>query len=102
MKNSFTITKFIKAKRSRVFEAWINPDLMRQWDCPEHCDPVSVEQDMTPGGSYRNTMIDRESGEEVTVFGRCLELIPGTKLKFTSQWEGSNEPGFSPHQYLLR
>lgn len=92
MKNSFTITKFIQAKRAKVFEAWTSPELLKKWDCPEHCDQIALEQNIVTGGSYRNTMFDRESKEEVTVYGKYLDVINGVKLKFTSQWENDSAP----------
>lgn len=92
MKNSFTINKFIKAKRRKVFDAWTNPALQKMWDCPEHCDQISLQQNVEVGGSYRNTMFDRESKEELTVYGTYLEVVDGVKLRFTSKWEGSSSP----------
>lgn len=89
-KNSFTITKFIKANRERVYEAWANPSIESKWGCPEHCRQGPMQSDVRTGGSYRNTMFDGD--EEVTVFGTYLEVIPNEKLVFTSQWVGGTNP----------
>lgn len=89
-KLSFTISKFIKAKREKVYEAWANPAIESKWGCPEHCRQGPMQSDVRVGGSYRNTMYDGE--EEVTVFGKYLEVIPNQKLVFTSQWVGGTNP----------
>ena len=89
-KYSFTISKFIKAKREDVFEAWANPAIESKWGCPEHCRQGPMEADVRVGGKYRNTMFDGD--EEVTVFGTYLEVEPNHKLVFTSQWLGGTNP----------
>lgn len=88
--NSFTIKKFIRASRDKVFNAWLDPETLKKWDCPEHCEHSHLEQNVIVGGTYRNSMID--NGVTVTVFGTYREVVLNTKLVFTSQWEDSNSP----------
>lgn len=89
-KHSFTISKFIRAKREKVYEAWANPAIESKWGCPAHCRQGPMQSDVRVGGHYRNTMYDGD--EEVTVFGTYLEVLPNEKLVFTSQWVGGTNP----------
>lgn len=85
-KDHLQVSVFIQAKREKVFEAWIRPELMKKWFCPENLTPGVVEADVRVGGTYRGSMID---GSNVyTASGTYQEIAPNEKLVFTHGWEG--------------
>lgn len=80
------MSKLIKAPRQRVYEAWINPEIRRQWWCaaPEYCSS-QCEIDAAVGGRYRINM--EKQGEEYVTVGEFVQMDPPAKLVFTWTWE---------------
>ena len=80
------LTRLIRAPREQVFEAWLDPEIRKQWWCatPEmHC-PLA-EIDPTPGGRYRLAM--RKDENESVAFGEFVEIDRPERLVFTWSWE---------------
>ncbi len=81
------LTKLLRVPRERVYHAWLDPAVRRQWwgASPEmKC--TSCEIDAQVDGAYRVNMIGPDGQEHVTV-GRFVELDPPAKLAFTWTWE---------------
>lgn len=89
--NHVRLTKLIRAPRERVFDAWLDPDIRRQWWCggPGMSCPFA-EIDANVGGNYRVAMC-KEDKEWVT-FGEFVEIDRPEKLVFTWTWE--HDPSF--------
>jgi uncharacterized protein YndB with AHSA1/START domain len=89
------VTKFIRAKRERVFAAWTQPELMKKWHAPGNMTAANANSDPRPGGAYR---VDIKAGADEgdcgdsIVTGRYTKVIPNELLVFTWQWEGSESP----------
>jgi uncharacterized protein YndB with AHSA1/START domain len=49
---SLTLTRVIRAPRSRVYEAWTNPELAMQWFGPEGMYCPNASFDVRVGGKY--------------------------------------------------
>jgi len=79
------LSKWIRAKRDKVFAAWTEPELMRQWFCPRELTLVSAESDVRVGGQFRAAMSN--GTETFTVTGVYRELVPGQRLVFSHRWE---------------
>ncbi len=81
------LTRLIKAPRQKVYDAWLDPDVRRQWWCATDEMTCGVcDLDPTPGGDYRINMC--KDGKEWVTVGRFVELDPPRKLVFTWSWEG--------------
>ncbi len=83
-----TVTQFINGKRSRVFEAWLKPELVMQWFSPENMTRLSFRTDAKVEGSYIHTMRSPD-GIEYTTVGKYLEIVENEKIVFTWGKEGS-------------
>jgi uncharacterized protein YndB with AHSA1/START domain len=83
--HQLSLSKWIRAKRDRVFAAWTEPEIMRQWFCPRELTLVSAEADVRVGGRFRAAMSN--GSETYTVHGTYREIIPGQRLVFSHQWE---------------
>ena len=82
-----TITREFDAPPERVYRAWAEPDLVRQWMGPRSVDMNIEEWDCRTGGSYRYAA--GHNGEEVARFyGSFHEARPGERLVQTFTWEG--------------
>ena len=82
-----TVARTIQAPRQKVFEAFIKPELVRQWFRPRGFTITDLGLDPRVGGRYRVTMQPR-SGAPETVGGEYREIKPPERLVFTWKWEG--------------
>ena len=80
------VKRVIKAPRERVYAAWTDPKLMKEWFGPEGTKTRNVEADARVGGKYRWDLTTPD-GEEITAFGEYRELVPGRKIVFTWKWD---------------
>jgi uncharacterized protein YndB with AHSA1/START domain len=78
------VTQLVPAKRQKVFQAFSDPKLAREWG-PDGCRVVSFEAEMRVGGAFRQVM--KCDGELHTAHGVYRRIIPDKKVVFTHQWE---------------
>lgn len=88
------LTKIYNAPIEKVWDAWTNPESMKQWFSPEGMTNPQISSELSVGGSYRNTMEgknmpDPKHNGQMTVGGTYLELEKPSKLVFTWLWEGA-------------
>jgi glutathione S-transferase len=81
-----TLTRTIRASRQRVFDAFVKPELLRQWFGPRGYAIVGATIDPRVGGRYKVTMKQRSS-EPVTVSGEYREIKAPERITFTWKWE---------------
>ncbi len=86
-----TVSKFIRAPRQRVFQAWLQPELAVQWFSPENVSPMSFRTDANVGGSYTHVMTGPE-GHNLTTVGSYLEIIENERIVFTWGKDGLVPP----------
>jgi uncharacterized protein YndB with AHSA1/START domain len=82
----FSISRAIDAPRERVFRAWTEPQLVSRWFRPDDgwSAPLDlIEMDVTPGGTWRVTMID-ETGEEYPATFVYREIDAPARIVFTT------------------
>ena len=85
-KTSLEIKRFIKASAARVYDAWTDVAQLRQWFGPENVRTRNLTADVRVGGRYRWDLTSPE-GEEMSAFGEYKELVPGSRIVFTWQWD---------------
>jgi uncharacterized protein YndB with AHSA1/START domain len=95
-----TMVRVIRAPRERVFNAWLRPEMIRQWFGPPHRAVEEVEVDGRMGGRYEITMgpqhteqkvpTDPNPQKRVGVRGEYKEVSPYDRLSFT--WRGDWQP----------
>jgi uncharacterized protein YndB with AHSA1/START domain len=85
-KTSLEIKRFINAPPARVYEAWTDPEQLKEWWGPEEVKTRHFTVDARVGGKYRWDLINQE-GEEMSVFGEYRELVAGKKIVFTWKWD---------------
>lgn len=89
------LTRILNAPREKVYRAWTEPEVMKQWFAPKPWTTPHVEADVRPGGS--NLIVMRgPDGSEFPNRGVYLEVVPNEKLVFTdafvSAWQPSEKP----------
>jgi len=62
------LTRTIHAPREKVFRAWTDPDLLKQWFAPLPYTTPAAQMDVRPGGSSRIVMRAPDGTEDENVF----------------------------------
>jgi len=75
--------------REVVYEAWTDPEGLREWMCPGDVISAEATLDVRVGGSFRITMRSKEQVHEHVGTYQIVE--PPAKLSFT--WSGGNAAG---------
>ena len=90
-----SLTRLIKAPREKVYAAWTQPELMKQWFAPLPFTTPIVELDLRVGGASKIVMQDVD-GNQYPNHGVYLELVPNEKIvctdAYTSAWVPSEKP----------
>ena len=81
-----TMTRFIRAPREKVYDAFVTPELMSAWNCPRGM-AVEASADARVGGAFRMQMRARD-GTRFAVTGNFVELKRPERLAYTWAWEG--------------
>ncbi|EJL57182.1 hypothetical protein PMI09_01199 [Rhizobium sp. CF122] len=85
------------APREKIFKAWTDPVLMKEWFVPRPWTLSDVKVDLRPGGSNLIVMRSPE-GQEFPNRGVYLEIVENEKIVFTdafaSAWVPSEKPFF--------
>lgn len=89
-----TITKIIKARRARLFEAWTNPDLMKLWLAPGELVAPGATSDARVGGGFTIQMEGMMRGRftKGVASGVYRQLVPHELIVLTWNWAGDYSP----------
>jgi uncharacterized protein YndB with AHSA1/START domain len=79
--NGLRITRIFDAPRERVFAAWTQRDLLRQWSGCKEATKVEIEMDFRVGGSFTQTMHITGAGE-YSITGIYDEIIEPEKIVY--------------------
>jgi glutathione S-transferase len=84
-------TRFIRAPREKVFAAFTEEALLRQWHCPRGLSVTHSRCDARTGGQWQLQMRSRD-GSGFAVGGVYREVQPPARLVYTWAWQGDNSP----------
>ena len=84
-----SVRRRMPAPREVVFEAWVDPQGIREWMCPGDVVSAEASLDVRVGGSYRIVMKAKERDHVHT--GVYQVVDPPSKLVFT--WSTAETPG---------
>ncbi len=89
------LIRLIDAPPEKVFRAWTDPALLKQWFCPKPWSVASAELDVRPGGTSVIVMRSPE-GQEFPNSGVYLEVVKNERLVFTDAYTKAWEPSEKP------
>lgn len=93
--NSLTISRVMKAPRSKVWKAWSTPEHLVKWWAPAPVVTTLQNFDLQPGGAFDSTMV--MNGETIHAGKGCfLEVIAQTRVVFTDALEAGFKPSKNP------
>jgi uncharacterized protein YndB with AHSA1/START domain len=89
------LTRLIDAPREKLYRAWTDPTLLKQWFAPLPYTTPMAELDVRPGGSAFIVMRGPD-GKDLPNHGVYLEVVPNQRLvstdAYTQAWEPSEKP----------
>ena len=94
------ITRLIDAPRDRLFRAWTDPALLKQWFAPLPYTTSEAELDVRPGGASRIVMRSPD-GQDMPMHGVYLEVVPNEKLVFTDAYTRAWQPSAKPFMTVI-
>lgn len=89
------LTRTYNAPASALYQAWTDPELVKQWFTPKPWSTRRVEFDLRPGGASLIVMADPD-GNEYPNPGQYLEVVPNSRLVFTDAYLGDWLPSEKP------
>ena len=90
-KNKVYISRTFQHSVEKVFEAFINPEWIKNWWGPVNVLTVNVEVDIKVGGKYKFGM-QKQNGEIFHITGEYREIVPNQLLVFSSTYENLPSP----------
>ena len=94
------LTRIIDAPREKVFRAWTEPELLKQWFAPMPYTTPVAEIDLRPGGANLIVMRGPE-GNEMPNRGVYLEVVDNERLVFTDAYSKAWEPSERPFMTVI-
>ncbi|OWV93169.1 polyketide cyclase [Rhizobium sp. R72] len=95
--HELVLVREFDAPREKIFKAWTDPVLMKEWFVPRPWSIADAKLDVRPGGSNLIVMRSPE-GQEFPNRGVYLEIVENEKIvftdAFTSSWVPSEKPFF--------
>jgi uncharacterized protein YndB with AHSA1/START domain len=89
------LTRLIDAPREKLFRAWTDPDLLKQWFAPLPYTTPVAELDVRPGGKSLVVMRSPD-GQDIPCPGVYLEIVPNERIvttdAYTEAWQPSDKP----------
>ena len=89
------LTRSFNAPPEKVFNAWTQPALLKQWFAPMPWTTTKAELDVRAGGTSLIVMCSPE-GKEFPGHGVYLEVVKNALLVFTDAFTKAWEPSANP------
>jgi uncharacterized protein YndB with AHSA1/START domain len=87
---ALVVRRILPAPVDAVYDAWTNPDLVRQWSWGSRHETIAMRMDVRPGGAWHHEIRNRDNGDRWTFDGVFEEVIPGRKLVHTFFWRSGS------------
>jgi len=94
------LTRVIDAPREKLFRAWTDPALLKQWFAPLPYTTPIAELDVRPGGGNRVVMRGPD-GTEIPCGGIYLEIVDNERIVFTDAYTRAWEPSDKPFMTVI-
>ena len=89
------LTRLIGAPRGKLYRAWTEPELLKQWFTPPPYKTISAELDVRAGGTSRIVM-QAPDGTEIPNAGVYLDVVKDERIVFTDAYTTAWEPSPKP------
>lgn len=93
--NNFTVSRFINAPRNLVWMVWTHPEHLQKWWCPYPITCKVTRFDLQRGGAF-DLLMRHPDGSESPQAGSFLDIVPETKIVFTTALTQDWRPSATP------
>jgi uncharacterized protein YndB with AHSA1/START domain len=94
------LTRLIDAPAAKLYRAWTEPALLKQWFAPAPWTTPRAELDVRPGGASLVVMRGPD-GNEFPNRGVYLEVVPNKRLVFTDAFTEAWAPAQKPFMTVI-
>ena len=94
------LSRLIDAPREKLYRAWTEPALLKQWFAPLPYTTPVVELDMRPGGASFVVM-RAPDGTDLPNHGVYLEIVRNERIVFTDAYVKAWEPSAKPFMTVI-
>ncbi len=99
-KLELTLSRIINAPCEKVYRAWTDSELLKQWFAPAPYTTPVAKLDVRPGGA--NLIVMRgPDGVDMHNRGVYLEVIPNQRLVFTDAYTEAWQPSEHPFMTVI-
>lgn len=84
-----TMKRSFEVKPERVFDAWLNPDMMRKWLFTMEGTNKVARNEPRVGGTWE--IVDHREGVDYRAIGEYVEIDPPSRLVFTFKMPQFND-----------
>jgi uncharacterized protein YndB with AHSA1/START domain len=94
------LTRLIDAPREKLYRAWTDATLLKQWFAPLPWTTPHAELDVRPGGTS-NIVMRSPEGSDMPCPGVFLEVVPNQRLVFTDAYTSAWQPSGKPFMTVI-
>ena len=94
------LTRLIDAPPEKLYRAWTDGELLKQWFAPKPYSTPVAELDVRPGGTTMVVMRGPD-GKDMPLPGVYLEVVPNRRLVLTDAYVRAWEPSAKPFMTLI-
>ena len=94
------LTRLIDAPREKLYRAWTDATLLKQWFAPLPWTTPHAELDVRPGGAS-NIVMRSPEGNDMPCPGVFLEVVPNQRLVFTDAYTSAWQPSQKPFMTVI-
>jgi uncharacterized protein YndB with AHSA1/START domain len=94
------LTRLIDAPREKLYQAWTDAALLKQWFAPLPWTTPHAELDVRAGGTSTIVMCGPD-GNSLPCSGVYLEVVPNERLVFTDAYTGAWQPSHKPFMTVI-
>ncbi|MBN7763564.1 MULTISPECIES: SRPBCC family protein [Nitratireductor] len=98
--HELVLARIIAAPREKIFRAWTDPEILKQWFVPKPWTIARAELDVRPGGKSLIVMRDPE-GNEYPNPGVFLEVVENEKIVTTDAYTDAWTPAAKPFMTMI-
>ena len=95
------LTRLIDAPREKLYRAWTDAELLKQWFAPKPWTTPQAELDVQPGGASLVVMRSPD-GNDMPCPGVYLDVVPNQRLVFTDAYTSAWQPSQKPFMTVNR
>jgi uncharacterized protein YndB with AHSA1/START domain len=93
MTGTVKLHRVLRTTPEKIYRAFLDADSMAKWLPPNGFTGKVHQMEAKVGGTYRMTFTNFTSGNGHSFGGTYLELVPGSRIRYTGKFDDANLPG---------